>query len=190
MIQADAIAPSDVTRHTLRQRDRRESLSALLVALSRSLTTQSGMSMMREAFEQAIRRMVPVRAIRLRDSRSRWFARTVQSQEAESIVLDVPTSNPTVTACLQAVFDPGCGLGDWDFQMLALATHIGALVLEIERGRTQLARAGLLNLERAKRDGAAPIVGSSPVMQALRASIERVATTDFTVLLEGASDPQ
>jgi len=187
MIQADAIAPSDVTRHTLRQRDRRESLSALLVALSRSLTTQSGMSMMREAFEQAIRRMVPVRAIRLRDSRSRWFARTVQSQEAESIVLDVPTSNPTVTACLQAVFDPGCGLGDWDFQMLALATHIGALVLEIERGRTQLARAGLLNLERAKRDGAAPIVGSSPVMQALRASIERVATTDFTVLLEGES---
>src|SRR2546423_7588234 len=187
MIKADALAPRDRTHHSLRRRDRRESLSALLVALTRSLSTQSGVSMMREASEQTLRRVVPVRAVRLRDSRSRWFARTAQSQETESIVLDVPTGNPAVTACLQAVFDAGCGLGDWDFQMLGLATHIGALVLEIERARTQLARAGLLNLERAKPDDSAPIIGSSPAMQALRASIERVATTDFTVLLEGES---
>jgi len=38
-----------------------------------------------------------------------------------------------------------------------------------------------------RRDGAAPLIGSTPIMEALRASIERVAVTDFTVLLEGES---
>src|SRR5205085_7829712 len=78
-------------------------------------------------------------------------------------------------------------LGDWDFQLLSTAANIGALVLEIERSRLQPARAGLLNPHRCRRDGAAPLIGSTEVMQALRAAIERVAVTDFTVLLEGES---
>jgi transcriptional regulator with PAS, ATPase and Fis domain len=36
-------------------------------------------------------------------------------------------------------------------------------------------------------DGAAPLIGSTPVMQSLRDRIERVALTDFTVLIEGES---
>jgi transcriptional regulator with PAS, ATPase and Fis domain len=36
-------------------------------------------------------------------------------------------------------------------------------------------------------DSAAPLIGSSVVMRALRAQIERVAATDFTVLIEGES---
>src|SRR4029077_6651020 len=46
---------------------------------------------------------------------------------------------------------------------------------------------GLLNPNRPRRDGAAPLIGSTPVMQTLRSTIERVAATDFTVLLEGES---
>jgi DNA-binding NtrC family response regulator len=38
-------------------------------------------------------------------------------------------------------------------------------------------------------EDSAPLVGSSPAMRALRARIERVAATDFTVLIEGGSDP-
>jgi two-component system response regulator HydG len=64
---------------------------------------------------------------------------------------------------------------------------LGAFVLEIERLRLQLARNGLFNQQRARRDGAAPLIGSTPVMQTLRSTIERVAGTDFTVLLEGES---
>src|SRR5205814_7156362 len=75
----------------------------------------------------------------------------------------------------------------WDFQLLGYATHIGALVLEIEHTRTQIARARLLPGVRPKRDGAAPLIGSTPTMHALRAIVERVASTDFTVLLEGES---
>ena len=46
---------------------------------------------------------------------------------------------------------------------------------------------GLLNPSRMRRDGAAPLIGSTEVMQGLRSAIERVAATDFTVLLEGES---
>lgn len=40
---------------------------------------------------------------------------------------------------------------------------------------------------RHPRDGAAPLIGSSRVMRAVRDRIERVAGTDFTVLVEGES---
>jgi DNA-binding NtrC family response regulator len=40
-------------------------------------------------------------------------------------------------------------------------------------------------LLRKQRDGAAPLIGTTPPVQALRSTIERVAGTDFTVLLEG-----
>jgi transcriptional regulator with PAS, ATPase and Fis domain len=40
---------------------------------------------------------------------------------------------------------------------------------------------------RHHRDGAAPLIGSSQVMRAVRDRIERVAPTDFTVLVEGES---
>lgn len=39
------------------------------------------------------------------------------------------------------------------------------------------------------RDGAAPLIGSSAVMRTVRDRIERVAPTNFTVLIEGAFDP-
>jgi transcriptional regulator with PAS, ATPase and Fis domain len=39
----------------------------------------------------------------------------------------------------------------------------------------------------AHRDGAAPLIGSSSVMRGVRDRIERVAVTDFTVLVEGES---
>jgi transcriptional regulator with PAS, ATPase and Fis domain len=64
---------------------------------------------------------------------------------------------------------------------------VGALVLEIERSRLQLARAGLWAPTKVRRDGAAPLIGSTPIMTALRGSIERVSNTDFAVLLEGES---
>jgi two-component system response regulator HydG len=71
--------------------------------------------------------------------------------------------------------------------MLAVAAHVGALVLEIERARIQIMRATLQHAGRPRRDGAAPLIGSTTAMQTLRSNVERVAATDFTVLLEGES---
>jgi DNA-binding NtrC family response regulator len=168
-----------------RQRDRRHVLLNLLASLTRFIDHEHDISLMRGAFEQALRTMVPVRAIQLREMSSRWARRVEGADGIESIALEVPGRDPATRGLLEAAFDPGCPLGEWDFQLLGAATHLGALVLEIERSRTQLARAGLLNGQRLRRDGAASLIGSTEVMKSLRSTIERVAVTDFTVLLEG-----
>jgi transcriptional regulator with PAS, ATPase and Fis domain len=51
----------------------------------------------------------------------------------------------------------------------------------------QLLRAGLANASRLRRDTAIALVGSTPAMQELRSTIQRIASTDFTVLIEGES---
>src|SRR2546428_6461204 len=171
--------------HATRQRDRRQTFGDLLAALARALDRQHDISQMRGVFEQMLQRLMPVRVIQLREAASRWSSRG--DAGLESIALEVPGPEATTQGILEARFDPGCRLGEWDFQMLGLAAHIGALVLEIERNRTRLARLGLIAGARSRRDGAAPLIGSTPAMQTLRATIERVAGTDFTVLLEGES---
>ncbi len=178
---------SEERAYTPRQRDKRRALGELLSVLTRSLDRRLDMSLIRGAFEETLRRIVPVRSIQLREFGARWASRTDAASSVESIALEVAGADPGAPGVLEAAFDPGCRLGEWDFQMLGVAADVGALVLEIERLRVQLARAGLLALNRSRRDGAAPLIGSTPVMQALRATIERVSATDFTILLEGES---
>ena len=173
--------------HIPRQRDRRLAFGELLATLARSLDRRNDISLIRGAFEELVRRAVPARTIHLREAGSRWAIRPDAAAGAESITIDVPGSDPALPGLLEVTFDPGCRLGEWDFQTLGVAAHIGALVLEIERSRLQLARAGLFTLNRPRRDGAAPLIGSTAVMQALRLAIERMAARDFTVLIEGES---
>ena len=172
--------------YTPRQRDRREAVSELLAALARALDRRLDVSLMRGAFEAALGRVIPVRSVQLREIGSRWGSR-IDASGPESVALEVPGADPSSQGLLEVTFDPGCRLGEWDFQMLGTAAHLGALVLEIERSRLQLVRAGLLNPNRIRWDGAAPLIGSTEVMQTLRSAIERVAATDFTILLEGES---
>jgi DNA-binding NtrC family response regulator len=175
-----------MTPYTPRQRDRRQAMSDLLASLARALDRRLDISLMRGAFETAVGQILPVRGVRLREMGSRFGSRA-DAPAPESVALEVPGADPGSQGLLEVSFDPACRLGDWDFQLLGAAANLGALVLEIERSRVQLARAGLLNPNRLRRDGAAPLIGSTPVMLALRAAIERVASTDFTVLLEGES---
>jgi len=175
-----------MSTYTSRQRDRREAVPELIAAVTRALDRRFDVSLMRGAFETALSRIVPVRTVHLRENGSRWGGRGT-SHSPESATLEVPGADPDSQGLLELGFDADCRLGDWDFQLLATAANLGALVLEIERSRTQLARAGLLSPSRVRRDGAAPLIGSTDVMHRLRGAIERVAATDFTVLLEGES---
>jgi DNA-binding NtrC family response regulator len=183
---ATDLLTSERVLHTPRQRERRRGLGDLLAALTGSFDRRD-LSLVRGAFEDALRRMLRLRSVQLRDLGSRWAGRLEDTAAIESITLDVPTADPAVPGLLEATFDPGSCLGEWDFQMLGAAAHVAGLVLEIERLRLQLARAGLLQGNKSRRDAAVPLIGSTPVMEALRARIERVAATDFTVLLEGES---
>ena len=182
-----AIVPPPGMDFTRRRRDRRLAFGDLLAALMRTLDARSETPLMRLVFEETLRRVVPVRSIHLRDGSARLGMRPEGAGSAESIVFDVPGVDPSSHGALEATFDPGCRLGEWDFQLLGIAVSIGALVLEIERSRGRSARSSLVAASKPKRDGAAPLIGSTPAMLLLRSSIERVAGTDFTVLLEGES---
>ena len=61
------------------------------------------------------------------------------------------------------------------------------MVLELERaiGRVRLGAS-----PQHASDGAAPLIGSSEAIRRVRERIERVAATDFTVLIEGGSGPE
>ncbi len=174
------------TSHVPRRRDRRRGLAELLAVIARNLDRRGDIAFIRSAFEETLRRIVPVRTVQLREAVPRWAAASDAERQNEVIALEVPGGDPESPSVLEATFDPGCRLGEWDFQALSMAAHLGALVLEIERGRAQMMRAGAGSL-RARRDGAAPLIGSTAAMNELRATIERVAGTDFTVLLEGES---
>ena len=179
-------SPARMPFHAPRQRDRRRALGDLLAAVTRGLDRRLDISLMRGAFEAALRRSLPLRSVHLREAGNRWPL-TADSAAPESVALEVPGGDPEVPGVLEATFDPGCCLGEWDFQLLGVASQVGALVLEIERSRVQLMRAGLAGMSRLRRDTLTTLVGSTAVMQELRSTLERVAVTDFTVLLEGES---
>jgi transcriptional regulator with PAS, ATPase and Fis domain len=102
-------------------------------------------------------------------------------------VFEVPAHDPQVQSLLEVAFEPDGAWGEWDVQALRTAAQLGGLILEIERTRQQLARATSAPASRSRRDGAAPLVGSTVAMHALRSKIERVARTHFTILIEGES---
>ena len=59
-------------------------------------------------------------------------------------------------------------------------------VVELERATGRL----LVGTARRQADGAAPLLGSSEAIRRVRERIERVAATDFTILIEGESGPE
>ena len=131
-------------------------------------------------FERQVQQLLSMRAVRLREIPSRYQARLVTpTRTAESIVVGVPTSDPSVQAVLEAKFDRGRRLDERDFELLTAAAQLGGLVLQAARTRSVSPPhpAGAIS----------QLVGSSPVMAALKECVERVATTDFTVLIEGES---
>ena len=95
---------------------------------------------------------------------------------------EIPSAVLAQPARIEVVFDPGRTLDGWTCQLLEAATHVAALVLEMERalGRPP-------QFARIRRDGAAPLIGSSRAIRQVRDRIERVAATDFTILIEGES---
>jgi transcriptional regulator with PAS, ATPase and Fis domain len=169
---------------TSRRRDRREAMAALLGSLTRALDGQAHGSRLRSTFEEALLSVIPVRSVRLLSSTQRPAGGA--EPPPGTLAFDVPASDPSRTGLLEATIDPDAPPDEWELQTLAMSAHVGALVLGIEQGRGEF-RAGAFGLARSRRDSAAALIGSTSAMHALRSVIERVARTDFTVLLEGES---
>jgi len=157
----------------------RPDLRQVLIALGAGLRTGTEGDLS-SIFEQELRQLLAIRGVRLREMPARYQARLVTpTRTAGSIVLDVPTSDPRIQAVLEASTDPARTLDDGDLDLLDAAAQLGGLVLEASRVKPPSPH--------RLRDGAAPLIGSSAGMAALRQRVERVATTDFTVLIEGES---
>lgn len=164
-----------------RRRERRRGIASVCAALASTLT-RTDSEALRLRLLDGIRRIVPgARTISIRD----WQVgetRVDPPQQAGLVTFEIPTSDPRRIAILDAVPCPGRQLDDWDLQTLALSSQVGALVLEVELQRLAARQDVRPQVEH---DGAAPLIGSTLVMQRLRETIERVASSDFTVLIEG-----
>jgi transcriptional regulator with GAF, ATPase, and Fis domain len=177
-----------------RQRDRRAGLDGLLASLTPALR-RSG-AQLRPIFEEVTRRLVSAEHLRLVDAPT-GFVPVGTAPGARAITVPVPADGPAGGMMLEAVSASGRSFEPWELQVLHGAGLVAALLLEIEKARgpvrtpptaTATAAAPVRGaLPPRWPDGAAPLIGSTPAMRVLRHKIERVAATDFTLLIEGES---
>jgi transcriptional regulator with PAS, ATPase and Fis domain len=161
-----------------RAAERRRGATSLIAAVAAGLPSCREARALRDRFEAQLRDLLRAREVELRDGPP------IPRPPDDMVSIEVRCGDFTLGA-IDAAFDPGArGFDAWDRQVLEAAREIAALVLTIDRAQ----RSGMLGPGGGYRTvGAAPIVGSSPVIRAVRARMERVAATDFTVLIEGES---
>lgn len=171
------------TRPRPRPADRRAGLHAVLRDLATELQTSGDRVDLTAVLTANLGALMPVRDVRLSELKGVSALRDgLPVRARDYVAFAVPVADPARRIVLEATFDAEPGLDGWSAQLLESAARLAALVLEAQRQvgspMPVLAR---------RRDGAAPLIGASAVMQALRERVERVATTDFTVLIEGES---
>jgi DNA-binding NtrC family response regulator len=157
--------------------ERRRGIASLLAATTAALPSCREPRLVRQRFEMALAELINAREVELRDGPA------MPHPPHSMISLDVTCGDFALGAIDVVVDDETWAFDEWDQQLLDSARHMGALVLMIDRAQ----RSGLLGAARNRPDGAAPIVGSSAGIRAVRERMERVAITDFTVLIQGES---
>jgi transcriptional regulator with PAS, ATPase and Fis domain len=153
-------------------------LGALLWVVASEVDAAGDAINLRSRFEDALGQFLPIEGVHIREG-----VPPVSRTPGDLVTVDLPGASSGRQACLQIEVEQRALLDDWDMQFLNGAAALAALVLEVERARST-APYGLI---RARRDAAAPLIGSSARMRTLRERIERIAGTDFTVLIEGES---
>jgi hypothetical protein len=158
--------------------DRRRGVAELLSAVASGLSVLREPNGVRERFEEELRLIVRARSVAVCDG-------TLSTPAPNVRCFDVPVLAPPQRARIEIVFESGRTLDGWTCHVLEAAAHIAAVLLELERAQGRPPQ-----FARVRGDGAAPLIGSSRAIRDVRERIERVAATDFTVLIEGESGPQ
>jgi transcriptional regulator with PAS, ATPase and Fis domain len=166
-----------------RKSDRRSGLNDLVREVATDCLMHSAPNDLKTILLGKLRRLVHAKTVQFSELPGAPSTRLGQPvRTRDYIALAVPTSDSTKRLVLEASFAQDSGLDDWTCQLLEAAASLATVLFEIER----LTRLTETTIARPV-DGAAPLIGSSLAMQVLRERIERVATTDFTVLIEGES---
>ena len=160
--------------------DRRRCAARLVAAVSAGLAVVQEPRGARERLEEELRAALHARAVILRDEP----ALTVPPPNVA--YFEVPWGHGESRARLEVVFDAPRLLDDWGCQLIEAAAQLAGMILELERASGRL----MPGMARRAPDGAAPLIGSSEAIKRVRDRIERVAATDFTVLIEGGIGPQ
>jgi two-component system, NtrC family, response regulator HydG len=100
----------------------------------------------------------------------------------DAVCFEVPTAPGETRARIEVFFETNRALDDWTCHVIESGAQLAAMVLELERASGRV----LASVKR-QADGAAPLIRSSDAIRRVRERIERVAATDFTVLIEGES---
>ncbi len=158
-----------------RMEDRRQGINDVVRALATQVAGGAPMIRLLGVFEE-----------RLALALGADWVRTVRSRGIASGT--VPTGRRVderdVAGSREILFEVGLTgrtLDAWDRQLLETAAHVLALAFAADTpGGGRLA-------EPRATSGAAPLIGASAQMRELRERIERVALTDFTVLIQGES---
>lgn len=163
--------------------DRRSGIFPLIRQVAADLVGTEARRNLAALVIDRLNRLDGVRRIRLTEISASMPSRSLQPiRSRDYVAYLVPVKEPGRQVVLEVAFDARRGPDAWTCQLLEAAAHLTSLLIEAER----MANSPAL-LRTATRDGAAPLIGSSDVMRALRDRVERVASTDFTVLIEGES---
>ena len=165
-----------------RRADRRGGVHQLVREVATDWLTQSGANDLKSMVVRRLRSMLPTQSVRLNELPTGPSIRVGQPVRARDYVAyAVPAADATRNLVLEASNAGEGGIDDWSCQLLETAASLVTLLFEAERAARWQIGPG------SSSDGAGPLVGGSLVMQGLRERVERVATTDFTALVEGES---
>ena len=166
-----------------RNADRRAGMFSLVRQVAADLIGTTERRSLSVLLTERLSHIAGVQSIRLNELSASMPSRSGRPVRARDYVAyAVPVREPGRQVMLEAAFDATRGLDDWTCQLIELAANLASMLMEAERLANTPAP-----LAATERDGAAPMIGSSDVMRALRDRVERVASTDFTVLIEGES---
>ena len=171
-----------------RGRDRRGGLASLLASLVRQVNGSRDGTPLRARFEEGLCEVLGVDAVQVREAPFHQDAGPAEiGVPVDGVRVQVPASRAPERVVLEVRL-LNRRLDGWASQALRIGADLAALVLEIERRPAPDDRHGL-HLAHSAPLTSEVLIGSSRLMAALRDQINRVAATDFTVLIEGESGP-
>ncbi|MEO7132602.1 MAG: hypothetical protein ABI024_00125, partial [Vicinamibacterales bacterium] len=172
-----------ITQKQPRRVERRAGLDLLLRQVAADLIHATDRRNLTVCLTQRLAQLSHARTVGLKEVSRSLPSRSPQPVRAiDYVAVVVPVKEEGRQVMLEASFDARTGPDDWTCQLLEAAAPIAGMLLETERLANTPAP-----LTVAERDGAAPLIGSSETMRLLRDRVERVANTNFTVLIEGES---
>ena len=156
--------------------ERRQRFSEFLAVLESRTVGGTKVGVLEAAVPAAVERLVPIRGARLTAAPAPPLAAR-EGPALSSLWFPVPVHSRGDLA-LEVKIDPSCALDAWDRQALRQAARVVGLLIA-SRNHAAAPPPG------QPPDPAVPLIGLSDTMRRLRQQIERVAGTDFTVLIEG-----